>query len=264
LTVLRPIASRALLLAGLACASLSCLTPPASAQEARSEDATSFTPGQRKEIVGILRDALKTDPSILSDAIAALRQGAQRQAQDKALAGVKSDVKALQTGPAYTVRGNPSGDVTVVEFYDPRCGYCRAMVPLVDKLLAQDHGIRLIEKAIPIISEKSIIDVRAILAAARQNGYDKMKRALMQDKQEPSLDRVRQIATANGLNADKLAADMKDKALAAEINGNLALAQNIGLDGTPTFVFGTASVIPGAVSLDDMKTEIDKARHEKS
>lgn len=229
-----------------------------------ADDTASFTPAQRKEIVSIVREALKTDPSILSEAIVSLRNGAQAQAQKKALAGVQANAKALQTGPDYTIRGNPSGDVTVVEFYDPRCGYCRAMVPVVDKLLAQDKNLRLIEKAVPVISEKSIIDVKAILAAARQGGYDKMKRALMKDKQEPSLERVRQIATANGLNVDKLAADMKDPAVAKEINDNLTLAEGVGLDGTPTFVFGTVAVIPGAVSLDDMKSEISKARKQKA
>jgi len=225
-----------------------------------AEPATSFTPQQRAEIVSILRQALKDDPSILSDAIVALRQGAQQKASDDALSHVKSDRERLQKGPDYTVRGNPNGDLTIVEFLDPRCGYCRSMVPVVDALLKADPKLRLVEKIVPVLSEKSVLDTQAIFAAALQGGYDKMKRALMQDTAPPTLDRIRQLATANGLSADRLVADMHASSVAAQINENLAEARLIGLDGTPTFVFGTNAIIPGAVSAEEMRAQIKNAR----
>ncbi|GAJ28957.1 DsbA family protein [Acidomonas methanolica] len=233
------------------------------APAARAEPPSGFTPAQRQEIVSILRDALKTDPTILGDAIIALRRDAEKNARSSALTALRDNRAALETGPAYTLRGNPSGDVTVVEFLDPRCGYCRAMVPVVDKLLAADSHVRLVEKVIPVLGEKSVLDAQAILAAARQGGYDKMKRALMLDKQEPSLDRVRAVASANGLDADKLVADIKDPGIARELNDNLALARAIGLDGTPTFIFGNSSVIPGAISLQNMQANVKAVRESK-
>ncbi|BAT18723.1 DsbA family protein [Asaia bogorensis] len=223
---------------------------------------SSFSPAQRAEIVTILRDALKNDPSILSDAIVALRQGAQQKAADDALTHVRSDRERLQKGPDYTVRGNPQGDLTIVEFLDPRCGYCRSMVPVVDALLKSDSKLRLVEKLVPVLSEKSVLDTQAIFAAALQGGYEKMKRALMQDTTPPTLDRIRQLATANGLNADKLVTDMHASSVAAQINENLAEARLIGLDGTPTFVFGTSAIIPGAISAEEMREQIRTARKE--
>ncbi|WP_025886407.1 DsbA family protein [Asaia prunellae] len=225
-----------------------------------AEPAASFTPQQRTEIVSILRQALKDDPTILSDAIAALRQGAQQKAADDAISHVRSDREHLQKGPDYTVRGNPSGDLTIVEFLDPRCGYCRSMVPVIDALLKSDPKLRLVEKLVPVLSEKSVLDTQAIFAAALQGGYDKMKRALMQDTAPPTLDRIRQLATANSLNADRLVADMHAPEVAAQINENLAEARLIGLDGTPTFVFGTSAIIPGAISAEEMRTQIKTAR----
>lgn len=233
-----------------ASASVSALAAPA----------TSFTPEQRSEIVSILRQALKDDPSILSDAIVALRQGAQQKASDDALSHVKSDRERLQKGPDYTVRGNPNGDLTIVEFLDPRCGYCRSMTPVVDALLKSDPKLRLVEKLVPVLSEKSVLDTQAIFAAALQGGYDKLKRALMQDTAPPTLDRIRQLATANGLNADKLVADMHASSVAAQINENLAEARLVGLDGTPTFIFGTNAIIPGAVSAEEMRAQVKNAR----
>lgn len=229
---------------------------PAAAQTA----GTSFSPAQRAEIVSIMRDALKNDPSILSDAILALRQGAQQKAADDALTHVRTDRDRLQKGPDYTIRGNPQGDLTIVEFLDPRCGYCRSMVPLVDALLKSDPKLRLVEKIVPVLSEKSVLDTQAIFAAALQGGYEKMKRALMQDTTAPSLDRIRQLATANGLNADRLVADMHAPGVAALINENLAEARLIGLDGTPTFVFGTNSIIPGAISAAELREQVKAAR----
>lgn len=251
------------LMAALCCGVISgAAVMPMQAHSAPA-DANGFTPDQRRQIVDIVRDALKTDPTILSDALVALRKGAQQQAQDDALKSVRDDRKALQSAPDYAVRGNINGDITVVEFFDPRCGYCKSVVPLMDKLLASDSKIRLVEKVIPVLSEKSVLDAQAIYAAALQGGYEKMKRALMQDTAAPSLDRIRALATANQLDAAKLVSDMHDPSVSKLINANLAEAREIGLDGTPTFIFGTASVVPGAVSYEDLQGYVAQARHAK-
>ncbi|GBQ11297.1 DsbA family protein [Swaminathania salitolerans] len=242
------------------------LTLPASlpfAPPAMAAPAAQFSPAQRDEIVSIMREALRKDPSILSDAIMALRAGAQQKAADDALAHVRADHARLEKAPDYAVRGNPHGDLTLVEFLDPRCGYCRSMVPVVDSLLKADPQLRLVEKIVPVLSEKSVLDTQAIFAAALQGGYEKMKRALMQDKAPPTMERIRQLAKANGLDADRLEKDMHAPSVAAEINENLAQARLIGLDGTPTFVFGTNAIIPGAVSTEEMRAQIKAARAAK-
>lgn len=225
--------------------------------------AASFSPAQRTEIVTIMRDALKNDPTILSEAIVALRDGAQQKEADDALSHVRSDRDRLQHAPDYAVRGNPKGDLTIVEFFDPRCGYCRGMVPVVDALLKNDPKLRLVEKIVPVLSEKSVLDTQAILAAALQGGYEKMKRALMQDPAPPTLERIRQLATANGLNADRLASDMHASTISAQINDNLAQTRLVSLDGTPTFIFGTNAIVPGAISAAEMQQQVKAARAKK-
>jgi len=239
-------------LAATAIASLT-LAAPAHAQN-------SFSPEQRNEIVEIVRNALKTDPSILSDAISAIRAQAQGQAQGKALAYVKQNQVAVQSAPAQMIRGNPAGTVTVVEYLDPRCPYCRRMTPVVKDLLAKDHDVRFVEKLIPILGQGSTLETQAIMAAAQQNGYAKLRDALMSDSTPPTLDRIKSIAQAQGLNVDKLMADMHAPETTSLIETNLKEARGIDLDGTPTFIFGTSGMAPGALTLDDLESEITHAR----
>ena len=121
--------------------------------------ADQFTTAQRAEIVAIVRDALMQDPSILRDAINALKadEGSQQNAQ---LAASRT---RLEDGGAVT--GNPQGDVTIVEFFDTRCPYCRRLEPVMAKLLAQDHGVRLVYKDLPILGPPSVLGSKALLAA---------------------------------------------------------------------------------------------------
>ena len=145
-----------------------CLFTAAAAQ------ADEFTPAQRAEIVQILRDALKRDPSILRDAIAALQadEGDQQRAKIAALGN-----KLIS--PADPVAGNPQGDVTIVEFFDTRCPYCRKLEPAMAELLARDHGVRLVYKDLPILGPASLLGSKALLAAQMQGGYEKLRSAIM-------------------------------------------------------------------------------------
>ncbi|MGE0226758.1 MAG: thioredoxin domain-containing protein, partial [Acetobacteraceae bacterium] len=140
--------------------------------------AAAFTAEQREEIVDILRSALKQDPSILRDAITALQadEGAREQAATKAaIAGIKDNL----VKPTDPMAGNPKGDVTIVEFFDVRCGYCRRMEPAMAQFLAQDRNVRLVYKDLPILGPASVLASKALLAAQKQDGYEKLRTALM-------------------------------------------------------------------------------------
>jgi len=218
---------------------------------AHAADPAPFTPDQRNAIVSILRQALKADPSILRDAIGALQadEEAQEKARIRALAVDKSDPSA----------GNPVGDVTVVEFYDPRCPYCRSMHQTVENLLAQDHGIRLVFKDIPVLGPASELSTRAILAARNQGGYLKMQAALMGDPAKPTLESIRKTAAGLGLDANRLASDMDAPGLRAQIDANLHLAHVLHVQGTPVFFIGD-QVIPGAVDQAELEAAVIEAR----
>ncbi|MBS1004574.1 MULTISPECIES: DsbA family protein [Acetobacter] len=237
-----------------ACLSLSGFSVPAYA------DSQSFTPEQRKEIVNIVRDALKTDPSILADAVASMQAQATAKQQSDALAAVRAHKDLFGQSNTDIVLGNPHGTLEVVEFYDPRCPYCRKVLPDLDKLVASEHDLRLVEKIVPVLGPNSVLDARAILAAGEQHAYKEFQLALMSDTASPSTDRIRRVAQHIGLNADQLIKDMQSPKVATALHNNIELARSINLDGTPTFVFGDLQIVPGAVSLDELKTALARMR----
>lgn len=229
----------------LLAASLIPLALPAAAQ------ADSFTPAQRQEIVQIMRQALKSDPSILADAITALRAKSEDDETASQQAALAAQRGKLDNTPGDAVIGNPHGSVTLYEFYDPRCPWCRRMVGDVEKLARTNPDLRIVLKLIAILGPASTLDGRAILAAANQNAYAAMQRALMTDSAEPSAARIRQIAIGLHLDADRLAADMDSPTVTAELDAQRALATSLRISGTPTFIEGSR-IAPGAMSAEDL------------
>lgn len=216
--------------------------------------AQPFTPAQRAEIVQIVRDALRRDPSILRDAVAALQADeAKRQA-----AAVLAQSAQLVT-PNDPVEGDPQAKVTIIEFFDVRCPYCRKLEPDMTKLLAQEHDIRVVYKDLPILGPPSILASRALLAAQKQDGYFKLRTLLM--KAPPDIDEsaIEKAAQEAGLNWPRLQQDMKDPSVEARLNANLALAQRVGIDGTPALVIGKR-FIAGAVDLGELEKDVKEAR----
>lgn len=220
----------------------------------------SFTPEQRQQIIQIVRDALKTDPSILRDAVVALRADAAAQDEADSKARIASSENALTAAPGDPVAGNPKGDVTLVEFYDPRCPYCRRMLPAIQALIQHDPKLRVVYKDIPVLGPASVLEARAILAAQRQGGYEKMQQALMSNPAQPTDSLIRDTAKSLGLDPARLAADMNGQAVTHKIDANLALAHDLKVEGTPVWIVGD-SFIPGAVDQAALETAIATARH---
>ncbi len=220
----------------------------------RPAAADQFTPAQRAEIVQILRDSLKQDPSILRDAVTALQADeSKRQAQ----AVLSHQDKLID--PADPVGGNPHGNVTIVEFFDVRCPFCRRLEPTMAQLLAGDHNVRLVYKDLPILGPGSILGSRALLAAQKQAGYEKLRERLMKAPPDITEDTVRTATLAAGLDWPRLKHDMDDAAIQQRLTANLQLAREIGIDGTPALVIG-GEFLPGAVDLQDLQKAVADAR----
>jgi protein-disulfide isomerase len=220
---------------------------------------SALSPAQRAAVIALIRQELVQDPSILRDAIAALQaedQASQAAAQGNAIAAARM---ALTANPADPAIGNPHGRVAVVEFYDTRCPYCRQMRPELTALAQQDPNVRVVFKDIPILGPNSVIEARALLAAQRQGGYAAMQTALMSSSAPPTDANLRNTAARLGLNPDRLIHDMNDPAIAARLAANTALAQSLGITGTPAIVIGD-QLVPGAISLDDLQKLVDQAR----
>ena len=219
--------------------------------------ANEFTPAQRAEIVQILRDALKQDPSILRDAVNAL-QTDDGEHQKMALAAAKD----MLIDPADPVGGNPKGDVTIVEFFDTRCPYCRKLEPTMAELLARDHGVRLVYKDLPILGPASVLGSKALLAAQKQGGYEKLRDAIMAAPPQTTKAMIQDAALRLGLDWKRLEHDMDDPAIQSRINANLQLARSIGIEGTPALVIG-GDLTPGAVDLPELRKTVATARGAK-
>ena len=161
--------------------------------------------------------------------------------------------------PHSPVAGNPAGDVTIVEFFDYHCTYCKAVSGPLDQLLAEDKGVRLVLKEYPILAEDSVVASRAALAASAQGKYWEFHQALMAYRGKFDMPALKSIAVSVGLDADKMEADMAAASMTEDLRGNRALGDALGVQGTPTFVIGDR-IIPGALSADDLKQLIAAAR----
>jgi protein-disulfide isomerase len=221
--------------------------------------AAEFTPGQRAEIVAIVRDALKQDPSILRDAITALQADDETQQSAAAHNAIAQLHDALIT-PADPIAGNPHGDVTIVEFFDTRCPYCRRMEPAMQTFLEQDKKVRLVFKDLPILGPESLLGSKALLAAQKQGAYVRMRDAVMKLPRDTNMQQLQDTAHELGLDWPRMAKDMEDPAIQARLNANIELARKLGVQGTPALVIGS-EMVPGAVDLPDLQKAVAAARH---
>jgi protein-disulfide isomerase len=164
--------------------------------------------------------------------------------------------------PAAPVGGNPAGDVTLVEFFDYNCPYCRRVAPTVAELEETDSALRVVYKEFPILGPGSQFAARAALAARRQGKYVPFHNTLMQATEQVTEETVMAIARDVGLDTEQLTADMRDPAIQDAIGRNLQLANALGITGTPSFIIGE-EVVPGAVDLRTLQSLITRARREK-
>jgi protein-disulfide isomerase len=231
-------------------------------QSSPTPSKSAFTAEQRTEIVSIVRDALKQDPSILRDAVAAMQADEASQQAATASAAIVAQHAAL-SDPAAPSAGNPKGDVTIVEFFDTRCPYCRKLDPTMAQFLAQDPNVKLVFKDLPILGPQSLLGSKALLAAERQGGYDKLRTAIMQSPPDITLDQIRSLAENAGLSWTKMQKDMDDPAIQQRLDANLKLAKDLGIEGTPALVIGT-QLIPGAVEVADLSRAVADARTAKN
>jgi protein-disulfide isomerase len=224
-----------------------------------AETRAGFSPEQRQEIVSILREALTTDPSILRDAVAAMQEAqrtAQQNARRDALAASRD---ALFNDARDPVKGNPRGDVTIVEFFDARCTYCKALHPNMQALLQRDRNIRVVMKDLPILGPNSVLASRALLAAQKQGKYEPLYDALLRLRTEPTEQVIQAEAQRAGIDWPRLRRDMDDPAIQARIQANIALAERLQLEGTPALVIGD-TLVPGAVELPELERLVAEAR----
>jgi protein-disulfide isomerase len=224
--------------------------------------AQAFTDAQREEIVSILREALRRDPSILRDAVGAMQQAEEREREGAQQAAIAASREALFADPADPVRGNPRGNVTIVEFFDVRCPYCKRLHAEMADLLRRDRQIRVVMKDIPILGPQSVVASRALLAAQRQGKYVELHDALMRLRGEPTDAVIRSEAQRLGVDVPRMLRDMEDAAIQQRIEANLRLARALQIEGTPALVIGD-TLIPGAVPMTRLERLVAEERQRR-
>ncbi len=229
---------------------------------ARADDA-SLSPAQQDAVRKIVHDYLAEHPEAIVDAIQTLRERDQAAARDATKKMMVERHKELYEDPNSQVFGNPNGDVTIVEFFDYHCPYCKAMTDSVLDIVHSDGKVRLVMKELPILGSDSVFAAHAAIASRNQNLYPQFHTALMHLKGPLSEAIVMQTAASVGLDVDKLKKDMRGSEVDAIINANMALARALNVDGTPGWV-AADKLNSGAMSSEAFEQMIDDARKSKS
>lgn len=242
----------------VAAAALALLALPAQAADG------DLTPQQTQQFEKLIRDYLMRNPEVLVEAMQAFqakKAAAESEAQRMA---VRAEAKDLFSDPDSFVGGNPQGDVTLVEFFDYRCGYCKQAKPEVDAALRKDGNVRVIYKEFPILGPDSVTASRVAIATmlTQPAKYRPLHEALMASKGALPEATVLQIASEAGVDVAKVRASLKDPRIDKIITANRGLAERLGIEGTPAFIIGE-DLIAGAAPADRYTAAFAAARKKK-
>ena len=221
--------------------------------------AAEFNDAQKKELGDIIRQYLMENPEVVRDAMQELERK-QQEAEDAARGDTLKTLAAdVFRSKDDLVAGNPEGKVTMVEFFDYNCGYCKRAFPDVMKLINADKDLKLVMKEFPILGPGSVYAARAALASRKQGKYWEYHMALMAHEGRIDESVADQIAEAAGLDLKKLKADMVSDEVAQVIGRNMQLADALKIQGTPAFILDE-TVIPGAVGYDALAAVVKQIR----
>ena len=232
---------------------LAASSAPASAQ--------SLSEPQKKEIETLIGEYLRAHPEIILESVRAMQEREQAMQQQRQREGLTTRRGEIENDPTSPVVGNPQGDVTVVEFFDYRCGYCKAVLPAVQRLLKDDPKVRYVMKDLPILSPESRIAAKLTLAVWRSEPkrYFDLHTKLMESRGDLTENRIYDIAKAVGVDVARAKRDMNAAEVEEVLVANMNLAQALGITGTPGFVVGN-HLVPGAIDYDALKELVDRAR----
>lgn len=224
-----------------------------------SVHAASLSPEQKTEMQELIRSYLLENPEILRE-MATVLEAKDKQAEDdmrkKALTTLAPQIFKTADDPSV---GNPNGDVTIVEFMDYNCGWCKKSMSEVTTLLESDDKVRVVFKEFPIFGEHSEYAARAALAAAKQNKYWELHQAMFSHDGQVTTDVVNQLAEGLGLDMAKLKTDIESKEVGESIAANMQLGKELAINGTPAFIIDD-QVYGGYLPIDRLVSSIAEVR----
>ncbi len=224
-----------------------------------SAQAAEFTDAEKAEIGPIVKEYLLKNPEILKDVSAALQKKEAEQQASVASSGIKQNAETIFRATGDQSEGNLKGKVTVVEFFDYNCPYCKRMTPAVAALLEGDKDVRVVMKEFPILGEGSVFASRAAAASVLQGKYWPFHRALLAAEGRVDAGRVMKIARDIGIDTDRLTKDMMSADISKMLQINNDLAGKLGINGTPAFIIGD-QLYPGAIEASQLLAIVAEAR----
>ncbi|WP_425066115.1 DsbA family protein [Reyranella sp.] len=217
------------------------------------------TPSVPADLGNSIRAYLMANPEVLVDAMQELERKQDTQRDAVAIKAISQNEAELFRDADSPTAGNPSGDVTIVEFNDYQCPYCKRAYQAVKSVTAADGKVKIIYKDLPILGEPSRIAALAALASMKQGKHQPLHNALMEFNGKLDRAKILETAASVGIDVAQLEKDMEDPKLKQMIDRNMALAGALGVRGTPAFVIGK-QFVPGAVDADSLKALIADAR----
>lgn len=229
---------------------------PASATSVWAESSVGLVPPALDQAI---EQYIQSHPEVIEKALKSLEVKRQEEQKLRIKQAIAEHQSELLHDPDSPVSGNPSGDVTVVEFFDYRCGYCKRVAGSVTKLQQEDPGVRVVYKDFPILGDASVFASRAALAARRQGKHQMFHEAMLASERDLSQDEVLSIAEQVGLDRKILEADMHSSTWDSVIDRNRSLAEALSISGTPGFVLGE-ELYRGALGFEKLKDLVGRAR----
>jgi protein-disulfide isomerase len=225
--------------------------------------ADEFSGSQRGEIERVIHDYLVAHPEVLQEAMTELEKRQASAEADKHKEGVKQNAKTLFSSPHQVVLGNPSGDVTFVEFFDYNCGYCKRAMSDMLTLLKDDPKLKIVLKEFPVLGPGSVEAARVAVAVHMQDTtgkkYLEFHQKLLGGPGQADRDHALAVAKDIGMNMAQIEKDINGPEVQATLEENLKLADSLGLNGTPSYVIGE-NVVVGAIGLPGLQEKINVAR----
>jgi len=221
--------------------------------------AAEFSDKQRDEIGVIVREYLLQNPEVLIEMSQELEKRQKVAENENRKAALTANADEIFRSPDDFVAGAPGGDVTMVEFFDYNCPWCKKSMPILKSLMESDKGLKLVLKEFPILGENSEYAARAALAAKAQGKYMEFHFAMYEHEGKLDAAVVDGIAQSLGLDVAKMKTDMESPTVADIISRNRKLAETLGINGTPGFVIDD-EIIPGYVPKEGLAAAIKEVR----
>jgi protein-disulfide isomerase len=242
------------LLAAAAAAALMMLPAPSRAE--------NFSAAQRGEIEQIIKEYLVNHPEVLEEASAELEKRKQLAEAEKARTEIKNHSDVIFNSPHQVTVGNAKGDVTLVEFFDYNCGYCKRALADLTSIMKDDSKLRVVLKEFPVLGPGSVEAARVAVAVRMQDSgkkYFDFHQRLLGGRGQADKTRALAAAKEAGFDIARIEKDMASDEVRTSIEENMRIAETLGLNGTPSYVVGS-EVVVGAVGLDALKQKVNVAR----